>query len=407
MTMLELLTAAAIGLVVVAAAFSMFTAMNQMQEKADRKLESIAELNIATQRAMRVIENAGMNLKSARLSVRVTNNLPRIFYFDTQSNTMRNLDPVARTVPDGGATPAGFIQESDMVDVLVGYPPTVRAEGRVLASNFPGGSAGQVRLDGWSPIATTAQLPGFVPASPPGLFSALLAPRYLVFSGRSSGISTACLAKVIDASNVPNTGTVTYEHVLVGYGANGGPALYSTSQSPSFPTFPANDAATVSSNIGGPGVACPGVGFSVYGVAARTLYAVARLNANDRPGLYEFNYNFATDRFEDPVLMSAGVDDMAVHPLIASGVNVISDVTDGGANASNFPYTDPTALAASQVVGLTVRMLSRGLSDVHETSTDAGVWFSDGNVPGDGLKRDLREARVPLNNLNPIYVLPD
>src|SRR4051812_6321900 len=88
MSLLEILVAAAIGLVIIAAAFSVFTGLSAMQTQADRKLETIAELNIGTQRQLRTLENAGSNLRAARLSVRVSATLPQLDYYDSVAASM-------------------------------------------------------------------------------------------------------------------------------------------------------------------------------------------------------------------------------------------------------------------------------------------------------------------------------
>jgi hypothetical protein len=238
----------------------------------------------------------------------------------------------------------------------------------------------------------------------------MTAPRYLIFAGTVSGgpapLPVSCLARVV---GIAAGNTVRVEFALVGYGGNGGPNLYSQSDGPSSPTFPGGTFDMLAASPPQP-APCPALGYTVHAVYKRTLYAVARLRIGDRPALYEFSYDLINDRFNEPTLLSIGVDDMAVHPLtLPPGATAVTDVTDGGANAADFPYTGPTAAGASQVVGLTVRLLSRGLQDVMDTTVgnDAGFPFANGLLPTDGLRRDEREARVPLYNLNPLVVLPD
>jgi hypothetical protein len=238
-----------------------------------------------------------------------------------------------------------------------------------------------------------------------GLFDQNQNPRFLLVSG----LGSSCLLRVNNVINdllsVPQKIRVaTVEHVLVGYGGFGGPRFYTSNDGPTAPVFASSSWSTLSNSVS-PST-CPALGQRVYPVFRRTLYAVLRLRDGERPGLYELAYDMRADRFTEPTMIAVGVDDMAARPMIPCGP-AACDVTDGGANGADFPYNGPTANAASQLVGISIQLLSRGLTDTRETATDAGYTFADGSPPLDGLRRDVREAKIPLYNFNQAVILPD
>src|SRR3954447_8606739 len=74
-TLIEVMAAAAIGLLVLVAAMALFTGMNQMAQDNDRQLNAVSELQLGTTLMMRNVENAGYHFPTSRFAITIRNNV--------------------------------------------------------------------------------------------------------------------------------------------------------------------------------------------------------------------------------------------------------------------------------------------------------------------------------------------
>lgn len=120
-TLLEVLTAAAIGLVVLAAATAMFTGLRASTELGDRKLTAASDLTLGTVMLQRTVENAGYHLPAPNMAIAIHNNV--VAGALTNGFGASALTVVARAA--AGSTPyttaqEGIVEGSDVLDVLSG-----------------------------------------------------------------------------------------------------------------------------------------------------------------------------------------------------------------------------------------------------------------------------------------------
>jgi prepilin-type N-terminal cleavage/methylation domain-containing protein len=127
-TLIELMTAAAIGLVVVTAAMAMFTGLRQMMEDTDRSLVTVSDLQMGTTSMQRYLENAGTHFPSPRTAMTIRQNIP----VGTLSNGQAYFPPV-NVVPRKAidlsqpkstwvytAADEGIVAGTDVIEMLSG-----------------------------------------------------------------------------------------------------------------------------------------------------------------------------------------------------------------------------------------------------------------------------------------------
>lgn len=122
-TLLEMMTAAAIGMVTVLAATAMFTQLRQAMENSDRKLSTASDLQLGTTVMQRTLENAGYHFPAPRLVIAIHNNVPA----GTLSNgfSASSLKVAARVPVPGNVVPyttaqEGIVEDSDVIEILTG-----------------------------------------------------------------------------------------------------------------------------------------------------------------------------------------------------------------------------------------------------------------------------------------------
>ena len=120
-TLLEMMTAAAIGIVIVAAATALFNNMRSAAEISDRKLLTASDLQLGTNIMQRTIENAGYHFPAPAQAIAIHKNVPA---GPLSNGYGQSALMVVQRVPAGSppytTAQVGIVEDSDVLEVLSG-----------------------------------------------------------------------------------------------------------------------------------------------------------------------------------------------------------------------------------------------------------------------------------------------
>jgi prepilin-type N-terminal cleavage/methylation domain-containing protein len=376
-TLIELMAAAAIGLLILVAAMALFNSMNQMSQDNDRSLNAVSELQLGTTLMMRNVENASYHFPTARYGIVIRNNVATGATIPN-GNATTPLNVVARVPP--GTTPytaadEGIPDSSDIVEVL---------QGTNMGDNV------QVMDPGM--LAGSSRTVTFSPPMPGGQ----------VISYNAGDIGPALLFRD------PTTECVG---VITG---GGGVTFTITMVTQDFEPDPS------------PPGGCPAVGFNVYRLAERTRYMVYQFQGDTSPTLAVqrtvladagLGYAIGSGTLAqnvDPI--AEGIEDMQVAAVLANSGGMCASTGAECICGDNRDDTDSTGNTEgadcpfAQATGIPVGTRAPYLRGVNLEFTARGKKSGGGYLAGsydrpdgglDGYTRLQFRMAVLAPNLNP------
>lgn len=391
-TLIEVMVTALIAVVLIGAAFGLFSAISAVNERTERVAQAASSVAVAMQSLNRNAENAGVNFRARRISVQVHDNLdPAVSPFIQCASPATGTGCTRLQMDDLSAGGFGLQPNTDAFEVFIGNDPLEVPQGAVTAT-----TANTVTLN-TSGLLHDAFGPPLV-----GFADPKLAPVVVVSRG----------------TNMRLIRFVTPVAPLVGRIPPGGANVVQTRITESAPgATPWEDLAVLN------GVT---PGMDAYLLARRLRYFVYKAGAGGRPGLY-VQESGPNGYLGVPRLLAAGVEDMQLAPLW-SGIGcptastgapcrcnhtlVAGDACVGPAGSASLVFPEPYDQGSVQsdgLVGMLVRLQTRGAQDAAEPGGRLQQMFNRPAAtipPVDNRRRDVKEQRLDFVNLNPKMVTP-
>jgi prepilin-type N-terminal cleavage/methylation domain-containing protein len=402
-TLIELMTAAAIGLVVVTAAMAMFTGLRQMMEDTDRSLVTVSDLQMGTTSMQRYLENAGQHFPSPRTAMVIRQNVLTGTLSNGQGLSSLNIVPrkaVDLTQPKSTwaytAAEEGIVAGTDVIEVLSG----------TAAGNFV--QVQTVLPSGGSDFQVTFQAPTSVSATGPDVLwypNATNQGPVLLF--RNS--TTECIGMVL--SELPPNNKTKFNIRMLGPDFEPDPS----------PAAGCPAAGTSQMNVyrlGGPqqvvgdgGVTQPWPGrvrFMVYQFVGETHPMLAmqkEADAADTPGFDSAGILGDSTKI---IPLADGIEDMQVAELLQNSGGLCGAqqmcVCDDPAQANPCLLNQAPGGNGGLLRGVHIQLTSRGQYDVKRADGQLLAAFDRVAGPIDGVIRQQFRMAVMSYNFNPQIV---
>ncbi len=382
-TLIEIMTAAAIGLVIVTAGLAVFDGLRSAIESSDRTLVAVANLQLGTSVVQRSIENAGYHFPSTQAAVLVRKNLVSGATLNNGTQTSPGLAPnnvlvISRPGP-GVYSPTNtyagapaIIEGSDVLEVMSGTD-----QGGIVQVASVGALAGSQRNIGFNAAVGNLVL-AMVPQRP-----------ILLFRNATAECIGEVIAQVSGPPLGPGLPTFTVEFIDENFQPNGAP--------------PAN---------------CPSANMNVWRLANRTRYMVALFPGDDRPslGIQRSDLTQPTVGTLAPLTpfdgqLVEGIEDMQVATtmlnqggLCGTQMCICDDGADDGLGV-DCVLNQASGGNSAAIRGIVVEFTSRGQRD--RTSFQGALPVSlDRLAPGpvDNIAREQFRLSITTPNLNPNLV---
>jgi type II secretory pathway pseudopilin PulG len=394
-TLIEVMITALIGIIIVGAAFGLFSAISAVNDRTERVAQAASSVAVAMQSLNRNAENAAANFRARRVAVQVYDNVgPAVspFVQCTSPATGTGCSPLQ--MDNLSATGFGLQPNTDALEVFLGNDPLQSPQGAVTAT-----TASTVTLS-----TSSLMYDAFRPTAPgySGFADPKLAPVAVVSRG----------------TNMRLIRFVTPVAPLVNEVSPGGANVVQTRITESPP----------SSNPWAIDPVLTGVtaGMDAYLLARRLRYIIYKAGAGGRAGLY-VQESGPNGYLGVPRLLASGVEDMQLAPVwtgigcatAATGVPcecnqtlLAADACTGPAGSTSLSFAEPYDQVSPQsdgIVGVLVRLQARGAQDAAEPGGRLLQMFNRPAVsipPVDNVRRDLKEQRLDFVNLNSKMVTP-
>lgn len=353
-TLVELMIASALGVLVIAAALTVFNLQRSFHRNADRLLSEESSTSLGVIAITRDLENAGYHFAAPALAIRPRDNI---------SASLPNGDGTVIPAIALGDPGSGVILGTDALEILSGNGSTVSGVVNGASATTTTTSTATVTLDALDPLSAND-----VDAGSGGYVGPVL-----VFQNAT----TRCLGKVtsIVGLSVTVTRFADFEGNLSGAGC---------------PTAcPAG---------------CPAAQMSVYAVMSRKRYLIYQ----ESPGVFGlYVQNLRDPAFGNhlgvlgpPVLVVQGVEDLQISWNIGNDTWCNNGTpSDGGADCDVM-----NNLATIQ--GLQFQLVSRGDDVVLRPGKYRPAVFNHSAGPQDDIDRLVLGTGVMLRNLAYVGVAP-